>query len=288
VNVGRWEQVYAYAWTYNIETIETTLFLGDYPGKLIELTGRKMIDGEEYDVYTCTIVDEFPPQNIIFNNGESGDGNQTTDYAFVDGREYSEIAPPVEITLNASGYMPYSSKYALSLTETMGVDAYYAAGVNENNELLFEQFLGKVPARYGLFLVGTPNSTVLIPTAFNVGIYPENLLKGSVENTSVQPSTNDLFRYIFLTSAESAGFYEVGAEGAISYANMAYIESPVKLATKENGEVKFVLSNSGVLKVNDILEKQIETSQIYNLQGQKLVKAQKGLNIINGKKCFVK
>jgi hypothetical protein len=239
-------------------------------------------------VYTCTIVAEFPPQNIIFSNGEAGDGNQTTDYAFVDGKEYSEIAPPVEITLNAFGYMPYSSKYALKLTESLGVDAYYAAGVNGNDELLFEKYLGKVPARYALFLVGTPNSTVYIPTAFNVGSYPENLMKGSVEDTRVQPSTDDFFRYTFLTSDESAGFYEVGAEGAISYANMAYIESSVELATKENGEVKFVLYDSIALKVNNVVERQIETSQIYNLQGQKLVKAQKGLNIINGKKMYVK
>ena len=289
VNVERWDSVYAYAWTYNFETYETTFFMGEYPGKLIEKTSTTELYGEEFDVYTCTITSEFPPQNIIFSNGLPGDGNQTTDHAFVDGKVYSEVAPPVEVKMNAFGYMPFSSKLAMLITADMDIKAYYAAGNSSNGELQMVRFFGKAPARYGLFLVGEPNATYSIPTTFNTGGYPTNLMIGSVENTNVAASADGIYRYTFLTDEESAGFYEVGEEGAVSYAGMAYIESPYLFATNDSGEVRWNLfEDIETLGINATKDSTASHDTLFNLQGQRVGKSFRGIAVRNGKKIVVR
>ena len=70
-NDNNWTNVYAY--TYNSET------LGTWPGT--QLSGT---DG----VYTVTFNAYGAPANIIFNNGNSGTGNQTADLDFEDGANY--------------------------------------------------------------------------------------------------------------------------------------------------------------------------------------------------------
>ena len=73
-----WENVYAY--TYNSET------LGAWPGKAMTI-----VDG----VYTISFKAVAAPANIIFNNGGSGEGNQTEDLVFENGKEYDMAAPVV-------------------------------------------------------------------------------------------------------------------------------------------------------------------------------------------------
>ena len=83
---AEWENVYAYAWTTVGEGEEavTTEFLGAWPG-----TQLKATDG----VYTVSIISAEAPANIIFNNGNSGDGNQTKDLVFQDKKAYSYLVP---------------------------------------------------------------------------------------------------------------------------------------------------------------------------------------------------
>ena len=74
-----WEKVYAYAFTKDGENV--TEFLGVWPGT--ELTA------DAAGVYTVSIEAEAAPAFIIFNNGNSGEGNQTEDLAFEDGKAYT-------------------------------------------------------------------------------------------------------------------------------------------------------------------------------------------------------
>ncbi len=74
---AEWENVYAYAWSGDGET--ATKFLGDWPGTKLEA-----VDG----VYTVSIETTDAPEKIIFNNGNTGEGNQTGDLEFVNGGAY--------------------------------------------------------------------------------------------------------------------------------------------------------------------------------------------------------
>ena len=83
-----WSKVYAYAWTTTDEGDQgtTTEYLGAWPGT--ELTA-----GAD-DVYTVTIKGEDAPAMIIFSNGDTGEGNQTEDLAFEDGKAYEYVFTP--------------------------------------------------------------------------------------------------------------------------------------------------------------------------------------------------
>ena len=87
-NVG-WEEVYAYAWTTEGEN--TTEFLGAWPGTKLEAS-----EG----VYTVTIEAAAAPANIIFNNG--GNGAQTEDLVFEDGKAYEYVEELTDLVENGT------------------------------------------------------------------------------------------------------------------------------------------------------------------------------------------
>lgn len=82
VNGAGWENVNAY--TYNSEQS------GTWPGTGISKTGTTTIQGVEYDVYTYSlqVPESSAPEKIIFNNGGSGDGNQTANLDFANSQQY--------------------------------------------------------------------------------------------------------------------------------------------------------------------------------------------------------
>ena len=72
-----WEEVYAYAWSGNYPN--ETKFLGEWPGTKLEA-----VNG----VYTVSFEATDAPEKIIFNNGNSGESNQTADLEFINGGAY--------------------------------------------------------------------------------------------------------------------------------------------------------------------------------------------------------
>ena len=94
---AEWEKVYAYAFTTTGEGEEatTTEFLGTWPGT--ELTKN-----DETGLYEVTIEAAEAPAYIIFNNGNSGEGNQTEDLAFENEKayEYTVVIPATDIEIS--------------------------------------------------------------------------------------------------------------------------------------------------------------------------------------------
>ena len=82
---AEWEEVYAYAWSGEEPNVKK--FLGDWPGTKLEA-----VDG----VYTVNIMSTDAPEKIIFNNGNSGEGNQTRDLEFENGGAYEYKKPTGE------------------------------------------------------------------------------------------------------------------------------------------------------------------------------------------------
>ena len=77
-NADYWTDVYAYAWSG--EEPNVTKLLGDWPGTKLTPDGA--------GVYTVYIEAADAPEYIIFNNGNSGEGNQTADLPFINGAAY--------------------------------------------------------------------------------------------------------------------------------------------------------------------------------------------------------
>ena len=79
---AEWDEVYAYAWSG--DDPDVTEILGEWPGTLIEATGG---------VYNLSFTSATVPEKICFSNGNSGLGNMTEDFDFVDGQAYQYTAP---------------------------------------------------------------------------------------------------------------------------------------------------------------------------------------------------
>ncbi len=111
VNVEGWPAVYAY--TFNPEAC------GAWPGTAMTLVPaaeqaalRVKADEEpgeepgeeplaEGDIYTLTFYCDVAPEFIIFNNGQSGDSNQTFDLEFEDGKIYDDHAKTPYVGINS-------------------------------------------------------------------------------------------------------------------------------------------------------------------------------------------
>ena len=112
VNVEGWPAVYAY--TYNPEAC------GAWPGTAMTLVPAAEVPmlkvkadeepGDEEpveeeplpdgDVYTITFFCDEAPAFIIFNNGQSGDQNQTPDLEFENGKIYTDHAKTPYVSIN--------------------------------------------------------------------------------------------------------------------------------------------------------------------------------------------
>ena len=100
VNNPEWEEVYAYAWSGEGDSVDKPL--GEWPGTKMTIVAEAKADvmkepAATADVYTVTFNAETMPEYIIFNNGKSGDElKQTENLAFVNENEYTYEEPVVE------------------------------------------------------------------------------------------------------------------------------------------------------------------------------------------------
>ncbi len=124
-----WEKVYAYAWTGEGES--TVKFLGDWPGT--ELTAAE-------GVYTVSIQAEAAPANIIFNNGNSGEGNQTADLVFEDGKAYAYNVEDSELMASAKALAAADPNAVAVGKLTAAIAAAQSSGDESNLQAAINQF----------------------------------------------------------------------------------------------------------------------------------------------------
>ena len=120
-----WEKVYAYVWSGEGEN----KLLGDWPGT--ELTAT---DG----VYTVSIKADAAPANIIFNNGQGGEGNQTADLVFENGKAYEynvavEDVLPIDIQFGEKYNSQKVQNYTTTWTATKDGKTWTLVNFNNNN-----------------------------------------------------------------------------------------------------------------------------------------------------------
>lgn len=181
-------------------------------------------------------------------------------------------------------------KFAKVETEEVAVtDAKYATFVSD----LSLDFTGKDIKAYTAKVSG--NKVVLSPinkVAANtpVVLYAEDaakdnipLLSGDADDATdneliAGEATSDGTFYVLANKDKGVGFYKLNADQKVP-AGKAYL----KIAANTREFYGFG-ETTGIETVKTVKAE----NGIFNLQGQRLVKAQKGLNIINGKKAMVK
>lgn len=198
------------------------------------------------------------------------------------------IEIPVIATTDNYGYTTFSSDQALDLTtENMpeGLEAYKAAvnGTKVNLTKLDQT----VPANTGILLKGNANTEYQIATATTSTTVEGNDFLAT-DGTSVVTSDETNYIFVMKKNQETLTFSKYVGTAALPV-NKAYLEVPAanfdggnaRLSfTFEEGEATGIATAEGASRMND--------GAVYNLQGQKVEKAQKGLYIVNGKKVVIK
>lgn len=224
----------------------------------------------KWDSYETTIKGATAATKIKFSAAQSSKNRFFLDDVVV-------TKPGVALTakFNASGYATYCSEYPLNFSTADDYSAWQVTGVG-GNAITFEKVTGSVKGGTGLLLMGEASSSVTLASVDSETELTTNLLKGTLAPTYVKAN-----EYYGLSGQQ---FLKVNT-GTVKAGKALLPASVVDNA----GNVR-TLSLVFVDPTTGIAETKTMTNEdaIYNLAGQRISKAQRGVNIIGGKKVLVK
>ena len=184
-----------------------------------------------------------------------------------------EPTPTETVKVTAAKYATYCSENALDFSDS-GLTAYIAK-VDDDNKVTFET-VTKVPAYTGVLLKANAAGDFTVPSASSKDDVTGNAFIGVTEETDV----NETGIYVLLNGDAGVGFYKTKYAFTVG-AHTAYLPADVA------GARSFIAIDEATA-IEDIAAETMTNGEVYNLQGQRVVKAQKGLYIINGKKVVIK
>lgn len=182
---------------------------------------------------------------------------------------------PIKATLNANGYATFCSEYPLDFTGVTDYSAWQVTDINSENVITFDEVTGSVKGGTGLLLKGENGTTgeITLTSADSENVLSDNKLYGTIAPTYVEDNM-----YYGLKGVE---FVKVNA-GTVPAGKALLPASAVNAA----GGVKsftFVFNGAdGIQRVEKVSAEAAEG--IFNLAGQRVSGAQKGIFIVNGKK----
>ena len=187
---------------------------------------------------------------------------------------YKIVFTPITSTtvaLTSAGYRTFASKYPTDWSTVTGVKAYYASAA-DGGKVTMTRVTGAVPAQTGLFLAGAEGSYD-VPVVSDGTPLTDNLLVANMTTQNVAAGN-----YVFALQGGVLGFYKLTADTEMG-SNKAYLKAG-EYASRMS--IVFDDEATGIVAVGrDSLR---QNQEVYNLSGQRVAKAQKGLYIVNGKK----
>lgn len=184
-----------------------------------------------------------------------------------------EATPTETVHVTDAKYATYCSENALDFSNT-GLTAYIAK-INDGTNVTFEP-VTKVPAHSGVLLKADAEGDFTVNVATTVDNVTGNALIGVNEQTTV----NESGIFVLLNGDSGVGFYKTTANAFTVGAHTAYIP-----ALPNSSRDFIAVDETTAIKA---VESQQQDGEIYNMAGQRVAKAQKGLYIIGGKKVVIK
>lgn len=180
--------------------------------------------------------------------------------------------PNLAVTIGKGGYSTFAANVNFTVPE--GVEAYYATV--SASKVTLHKIEGVIAAGEGVILKGTEGAEVeMIATDDDAETILGNKLVGVADASTF---VNNGSVYVIATQAGETAFYKYTADSFP--AGKAYLNaegvSEAKMAVCFDEETAIAGIEAGKAQV------------IYNLQGQRIQKAQKGINIMNGRKFVQK
>lgn len=187
-----------------------------------------------------------------------------------------EATPTETVTITDAKYATYCSENALDFEGT-GLTAYIAK--TDGTTVEFTP-VTKVPAYTGVLLKAENAGDVIVNASSSVDDVTGNVFIGVTEQKTInEPGIFVLMKGDW-DGGKGVGFYKTQNAFTVG-AHTAYLPASA-------GESRSFIGFDDVTAVKGIVADAEATGEIYNLQGQRVVKAQKGLYIMNGKKVLVK
>lgn len=220
--------------------------------------------------------DEFTLMKSTTIYFEGGSDNQWVDWLYI----YKTGDVTVSVPVGTTGFATYANHdYALDFTNVSGLTAFTAT-VN-GNEVTFTPAT-KVPAGTGVLLKG---ATADVPVIASADAISDNILFAPTANvTGLNYDADDYYNYILTQpSGKEVGFYRANNNSVA--AGKAYLRIAQSAGARQFTFIGLNDETTGIKAINTTEQK---NGEVYNLQGQRMAKTQKGLFIVNGKKVIMK
>ena len=228
--------------------------------------GDKTVTGTEDSSISLTTTSDIP---FTIKTGSQ--------YAVVTTiRVVANSAPETEtLTTSAGGYATYSANYAVNYSE-LGLTAYTLTVDETNKTVTAKEFTGVVPAHGAVLVKGDASKAYTLTPATTEGdaTFATDLQTGA--------TTADGTQYGFTTKFGTPAFAQVQPNQDIP-AKKGYIV--LKGASAAKYSICFDDEATGI---HTIEAASAANAAMYNLAGQRVDKAYKGIVIVNGKKYLNK
>ena len=188
------------------------------------------------------------------------------------------------VTIGSHGLATFSSTESVDFSQVEGLKAYIASGFNRETGVLTMTRVYDVPAETGLMVKGAAG-TYEVPVKASASVYA-NLLQAATAATTIGATTAGYINYVLGSGSHGLGFYAVNGSQQIA-AGKAYLQIPTATASSRRAIV-LNFNEGEATAVSSAAAGNRPSGQVYNLQGQRVSHAQRGLYIRDGKKCVVK
>lgn len=194
--------------------------------------------------------------------------------------------PYAYINISAAEKTTYCSEHALDFTNIEGAKAYIASGFSPSTGVVLLTKVNKVPAGVGFMVIGKEGKYE-VPYCETDFTYA-NLLVGTMSQTTVASTADGKTNYVLSNGSEGVMFYL--ANNATVPAKKAYLSIPSTIVNE--AQVKAVRlafeddMTTNIIRVEDMTKK--TTDKVYGLDGRCKKGLSSGINIVNGKKIYVK
>ena len=188
------------------------------------------------------------------------------------------------ITL-AQGVGTFSCSQDLNFTGSE-LKAYIAAGYNKSTNVTLLVRVYDVPAGTGLYLKGGAGVTYKIPYSTSQSYYV-NMLKANLTEGPIAKTSGDMSNYL-LSNVNGVYMFRAPSDEATLGAQKAYLQLPTSFVPASARAIGIAFEDDETTNIRDFEFFTNGNDRLYNLKGQRIEKAGRGVYIKNGKKVVIK
>lgn len=165
-------------------------------------------------------------------------------------------------------------------------DAFTVSSISETGTIHLKKVKNVIPANTGVVIFGNEGTYNLTKYKGNVADITDNMLKGVLEDTSVDDLKGENGTDIYLLSRGKntyVNFLKAGSGVKTIPANRAYLPY-----SNASGAKELSIAFDEATGIDNVTTEKAERTGVYNMAGQRVAKPQHGIYIVNGKKVVMK